>query len=339
MMSRIGFLVLRLFPMYTLMVATDALRLANKYAGYRAFDWALLSSDGAAVEASNGISIDCDLSVREANGFSHIFVVAGDDQTRSLTQDIRRWLVKNSRTETILGAIDSGAFILATCRVIRNRSITIHPGAVAAFQEEYPDIDIKQEPFLRDRSLLTSAGGMATTPMMLSMITELCGPDISKAVAEDMVTSWPSLETGSPPDGRRPESAVPSAVEAVVQIMQSFIEEPMQMDQLVQRAGISRRQMTRLFRKTLGRSPMEYYRTMRLMHAKQLLFQSELSISAIAAASGFQSLSAFSRSFSSEFKQSPRELLETLRRQGNAAAVPSENLRKRIKRSRDGHRS
>jgi AraC family carnitine catabolism transcriptional activator len=75
---------------------------------------------------------------------------------------------------------------------------------------------------------------------------------------------------------------------------------------------------------------MDYYRTLRLNHAKQFLFQSDLTISEIAVAAGFQSLSAFSRCFSAEFGCSPRQLLSNLRKAGNAAAVPLHNKHKRV---------
>jgi AraC family carnitine catabolism transcriptional activator len=75
---------------------------------------------------------------------------------------------------------------------------------------------------------------------------------------------------------------------------------------------------------------MAYYRKLRLNHARQLLFQSSLSVSEIALASGFRSVSAFSRCFAAEFGRSPRKLLANLRHAGHADAVPAENFRKRV---------
>jgi transcriptional regulator GlxA family with amidase domain len=124
---RIGFLLVRLFPMYVLVLATDALRLANKYAGERKFDWVLISDEGRPVEASNGIRMDCDIAAGDARDLNYAFVLAGDDQTRTLTRRIRQWVLRIGRSKTVLGAIDSGVFLLAECRVIRHRSITVHP--------------------------------------------------------------------------------------------------------------------------------------------------------------------------------------------------------------------
>jgi AraC family carnitine catabolism transcriptional activator len=323
---RIGFLLVRLFPLYVVVLATEALRLANKYAGRRQFDWALLSDDGRPIEASNGIQIDCDASVTDARDLAYAFVVAGDDQTRTLTRRIRHWLLRTSKSRTVLGAIDSGAFLLAECRLIRSRRVAVHPAATAAFREQYPGIVVRNEPVVRDGTLVTCAGGVSIVDLMLSLIQEHCSQAVARSVADDMVLSLSSAGT----DGRKKTHAAVS-IEDIVELMRQAVEEPISLHTLSARTGLSRRRITRLFQRNLGRAPMRYYRTLRLNHAKQLLFQSDLGISKIAVASGFESLSAFSRCFSKEFGCSPRNLLSSLRKDGNASAVPLYNKSKRIR--------
>jgi transcriptional regulator GlxA family with amidase domain len=326
---RIGFLVVRLFPMYVLVLATDALRLANKYARERKFDWVLISDEGRPVEASNGIRMDCDVAAGDARDLDYAFVVAGDDQARALTGRIRQWLLRIGRSKTVLGAVDSGVFLLAECRVIRHRSITVHPGAVSAFQEQYPDIAVREDPVVRDGTLVTCAGGISIVSLMLSLIREHCGQAVARSVAEDMVLGGSSTG-GRPITQAIDQNSSTSSVDEVIQLMEQAFEEPLSLQTLSMRVRRSRRQITRQFQQSLGRSPMDYYRTLRLNRAKQLLFQSDLSVSKIAVTVGFQSLSAFSRCFSAEFGCSPRQLLTSLRKEGNAAAVPLGNKYKRI---------
>jgi AraC family carnitine catabolism transcriptional activator len=321
---RFGFLLLPLFPMYVVMLATEALRLANKYAGRRVFDWVLLGDDGGAVEASNGIRADCDAAIRDAPDLTYAFVVAGDDQGRRLTKRVRDWLVRLSRSNTILGAIDSGAFILAECRLVGSRPVTVHPAAMAAFREQFPDVPVRSEAVVAG-GLVACAGGVSTVGFMLAFIERHCGPAVARDVADDMVLGAPGREPVPTPQ-RMPQADV----EAIVAMMREAIETPLSLRTLSGRAGQSGRQVTRLFRSAVGRPPMAYYRTLRLNHARQLLFQSPLSISEIAIASGFQSVSAFSRCFAAEFGHSPRNLLSSLRLEGHAQAVPPHNRRKRM---------
>jgi transcriptional regulator GlxA family with amidase domain len=327
---RIGFLLVRLFPMYVVVLATEALRLANKYMGERRFDWSFISDRGRPVMASNGIRFECDVAPGNAHSLSYAFVVAGDDQSWTLTPALRHWLHRVERTRTILGAIDSGVFLLADCRLIKARRITVHPDAAAALREQYPDVRLAAGSVVRDGSLLTCAGGVATTDLMLMLITEHCSAAVARSVARDMVLN----ETGELGSGATKEPASDRAnhgVDGIARMMERSIEEPLTLDVISGRCGVSRRHITRLFRQSLGRAPMDYYRTLRLNHAKQLLFQSDLSISQIAVASGFQSLSSFSRSFSTEFGSSPRTLLSELRKKGNSELVPSSHQRKQIR--------
>lgn len=327
---RFGFVLVRLFPMYVVVLAMEALRLANKYAGRRAFDWQILSEDGQAVEASNGIAVDCDAALNDAPELAYAFIVAGDDQARTVTPHMRRWLVRAGGKGTVLGAIDSGVFLLAEARLIRDRTITVHPGAAAAFREQFPETKVQDRPVVVDRSIITCAGGMATVELLLMLIEKHCNAAIARDVASDMVSPDAVL---SPPDG---STASPSErhgdadLETILHIMRQTVEAPLALHALARRAGFSERQFARVFHLATGEAPMAYYRKLRLNHAKQLLFQSDMGISEIAFASGFRSLSAFSRCFADEFGRSPRKLLAELRASGNTQAVPARNFSKRV---------
>jgi AraC family carnitine catabolism transcriptional activator len=326
---RFGFLLVRLFPMYVVVLATEALRLANKYAGRRVFDWQILSEDGQAVEASNGIALDCDAALGDAPELAYAFIVAGDDQARTVTPQMRRWLVRAGGKGTVLGAIDSGVFLLAEARLIRDRTVTVHPGAAAAFREQFPEINVQDRPVMVDGSIITCAGGMATVELLLMLIEKHCNTAIARDVAGDMVSPDAVLP---PPGGSAasPSERHDANLETILHIMRQTVEAPLALHALARRAGFSERQFARVFHLATGQAPMAYYRKLRLNHAKQLLFQSDMAISEIAFASGFRSLSAFSRCFADEFGRSPRKLLAELRASGNAQAVPARNFSKRV---------
>jgi AraC family carnitine catabolism transcriptional activator len=324
---RFGFVLLRLFPMYVVVLATDALRLANKYAGERVFDWRFLGGHTNPVEASNGIHLDCEADLPQASDLDYAFIVAGDDQNRRLMPQIRNWLVKVAGAGTTLGAIDSGIFALAEARLVRGRKITVHPLAAPAFQEQFPEIAIDPDSVCIDRSLITCAGGISTVELMLRLIEQHCGPAISRYVANDMVLA--DRDFPSKPPAQRGDG-ISGDLDGLMRRMQRNIEKPISLSDLSAEARLSARQIARIFQRGVGESPMAYYRKLRLNHAKQLLFQSELSVSEIAVASGFQSVSAFSRCFAAEFGHAPSQLLKNLREAGNAEAVPTHHLNKRL---------
>ena len=70
-------------------------------------------------------------------------------------------------------------------------------------------------------------------------------------------------------------------------------------------AKMSEEHLARVFRKVTGQTVFDYLRTVRLENAKTLLIDSSQTLTEIAAATGFGSLSLFSRNFSQYVGQSP----------------------------------
>lgn len=90
-----------------------------------------------------------------------------------------------------------------------------------------------------------------------------------------------------------------------IAIMVDTIEEPASPALIAERLGISTRQLERLFGRYLNSTPKHYFLEMRLNRARNLLVQTEQSVTEIAMACGFHSTSHFSKAFRSHFGRSP----------------------------------
>ena len=77
---------------------------------------------------------------------------------------------------------------------------------------------------------------------------------------------------------------------------------------LAGRLRISDRQLRRLFVERLGASPIAVQTTRRLLFAKQLLTETNLPITEVALAAGFQSLRRFNDAFQHAYRLAPRQL-------------------------------
>jgi AraC family transcriptional regulator of adaptative response / DNA-3-methyladenine glycosylase II len=84
---------------------------------------------------------------------------------------------------------------------------------------------------------------------------------------------------------------------------------------LGEKLGLGERQLRRLFEKHLGAPPIAVAQTRRLLFAKQLLQETHLPMTQIAAASGFGSLRRFNDTFAKLYGRAPG----SLRRQGKSA--------------------
>ncbi|HXQ78573.1 MAG TPA: AlkA N-terminal domain-containing protein [Gemmatimonadaceae bacterium] len=78
--------------------------------------------------------------------------------------------------------------------------------------------------------------------------------------------------------------------------------------QLANDLGVSERHLRRALERETGASPLELAQTHRLLLAKRLLSDTELSIIRIAFASGFQSLRRFNAAFRTQYRMTPRDL-------------------------------
>ncbi len=77
--------------------------------------------------------------------------------------------------------------------------------------------------------------------------------------------------------------------------------------QIASQCYLSSSQLQRRFKLAIGQGIAEYWRYIRLQHAKRLLATSSLSISNIAEVVGYQSHVAFTRAFQQHFQLSPRQ--------------------------------
>jgi transcriptional regulator GlxA family with amidase domain len=83
----------------------------------------------------------------------------------------------------------------------------------------------------------------------------------------------------------------------VAELMEANFEEPLSAVEIAKLAGLSLRQIQRMFHETLGTTPTRYYLRLRLQRARALLTQSSMSITQIAVACGFQSAGHFSKTY------------------------------------------
>jgi AraC-like DNA-binding protein len=78
------------------------------------------------------------------------------------------------------------------------------------------------------------------------------------------------------------------------------------LDDMARELDVSPEHLARTFRRLTGETVFGHLQSLRLDDAKTLLVGSELTIAEVAAATGFTSLSLFSRTFQKRFTLSPR---------------------------------
>ena len=91
----------------------------------------------------------------------------------------------------------------------------------------------------------------------------------------------------------------------MIKLMEENIEEPVSPSVLASDVGMSTRQLERLFRRYMNRSPKRYYMELRLKKARNLLLQTDMSVINVALACGFASPSHFSKCYRAQYNTTP----------------------------------
>ncbi|MEM7073103.1 MAG: GlxA family transcriptional regulator, partial [Pseudomonadota bacterium] len=285
----------------------EAMRLANMTSRKQLYQWVLISRDGQPVQASNGIRIHVDAALHQIQQIDNLVVCSGLDGHHYQDKPTLAWIRKWARSGAHVGAVCTGAHILARAGILRGYRCTIHWANLDSFSESFPDLELYSELFQIDRDRFTCAGGIASIDMMLHEIILRHGSEVGAQICDQLMHE--RIRQGHDnqriPLKARFRISHPKLLGAV-QEMERNSEFSLTRDEIANRVGLSRRQMERLFRQYLGTSPAHYYRMVRLQRARLLLEQTAMTITEIAFASGFNSVSHFSKCYRSLYQQTPR---------------------------------
>jgi len=138
--------------------------------------------------------------------------------------------------------------------------------------------------------------------MMLHRLRDDYGSDLATWVADQMVYTVPRVHSDAQRLSlkSRPEVRNPKLLMAM-QVMENNIEDPLTPDEIADVVGLSTRQLERLFAKYLTISPKRHYLRIRLEKGRNLLRQTDLSVTDVCVACGFKSLSHFSKSYRANY--------------------------------------
>ena len=303
------FLLLPKLTMLAFSAALEPLRIANQLAQKPLYKWRAVTPDGLSITCSNGVKIQPDGPMEHVPKGASVFVCSGVEPLHSASKDVLAWIRHLDRQGIDLGGICTGAFALANAGVIRNRRFTLHWENQPAFVETFADLVPTENLYEIDRRLITCSGGNAATDMMLALIEEDHGSELALVVA-DMCIHKRSSDRQAP---QRSSLSVilgtrnPKLLHAI-QLMQHTVEDPMPLLDLCATLDISRRQLERLFKKYTAQSPTQFYYTLKLERAHALLSETDMSITQITAATGFNSTSHLARQFKAKYGVAPRDM-------------------------------
>ncbi len=303
---RFVFALLDQFTLLSFACAVENLRIANRLAGRPLYSWILVGEGGDTMQCSAGTVYKLDDDLVETARDDTIMVCGGMDVAQATTKRMLNWLRREARRGTTIGGLCTASYTLARAGLLDGRRATIHWENQDSFTEEFEEVDLTKSIFVVDGNRYTTAGGTSSIDLMLKLIADDHGEALASAVADQLIYS--SIRT----DQDTQRLSVPTRIgvrhpklSAVIQMMEANIEEPISPSILARDVGMSTRQLERLFRRYLNRSPKRYYMELRLGKARNLLLQTDMSVINVALACGFASPSHFSKCYRVHYSKTP----------------------------------
>ena len=302
-----GFLLVPKYSMLAFVSALEPLRVANRLAQRPLYRWVIFSRDGGPVVASNALAMLADHAVGTAlPGCDRLVVAASFEPEAGYDQASFAWLKKLDRAGVALGSIDTGSFLLAKAGLLNGYRATTHWESLHGFAEQFPKVDVGSGLFIIDRTRFTCAGGTAALDLMLHLIRLRHGQQLAAAVSDQFIHARirdPQERQRMEPDAR--EGLLRPGFARALEMMETHLEETLGIDALAEAAGMSRRQLERLFQEHFRCSPQRYYLDLRLQRARSMLQYTDLPVTEIAVACGFGAAAHFSRSYRAWAGHSP----------------------------------
>lgn len=286
----------------------EPFRAANRLSGRALYEWRHYSVDGEPVRPSTGVAMQVDGAINGNLEADMIFVCAGGNPAVFDHRGTFAALRRLSARGVVIGGVSGGAFVLARAGTLGGYRCTIHWEHERAFTETFPTIAFERGLFVRDRNRITCAGGTAGLDLVTELIVDAHGPELAQ-----LVSDWYIRTQKRPAEGaqrgtisQRYRVSHPGLVIAL-EMMEANKEETVERDALASAAGLSIRQLERLFKAHMRTSIREHYLRIRLDEAMRLLRETDLSRAMVTVACGFRSTNHFSRSFRGRFAMSPSE--------------------------------
>ncbi|MGB0799033.1 MAG: GlxA family transcriptional regulator [Planktomarina sp.] len=303
---RFVFVLLNDFTMLCFSAAVESLRIANLMSGRELYQWSLMSETGEPVKCSAGIEFVVESDLTEVSRDDTIMICGGINVQAATTKKILNWVRREARRGSLIAGLCTAGYTLAVAGLLDGKKATIHWENQDSFVEEFDEVELTKSVFVIDGNRITTAGGTSSIDLMLKLIAQDHGENMANAVADQLIYS--SIRT----DQDTQRLSIPTRIgvrhpklSLVIQKMEQNIEEPISPSILAREVGMSTRQLERLFRRYLNRSPKRYYMELRLQKARNLLMQTDMSVINVALACGFASPSHFSKCYRAHYETTP----------------------------------
>ncbi|QJE00286.1 helix-turn-helix domain-containing protein [Massilia forsythiae] len=288
---------------------------ANDAAGQPCYRIHILSAHGGLVTSNSGVALQTQaLSSTAPAGIDTVLVAGGSaDGLQALACDdkARDWTTQASARARRYGSVCSGALVLAAWGLVRGKRVATHWEATELLGR-HADLQVDADAlYVEDGRVWTSAGVTTGIDMCLALVARDLGDGVANAIARRLVlyARRPGYQSQFSPM-LTAQARAESGFSSLLDWVREHLAEPLDVERLAERAGMSPRHFHRRFTEAFGATPARFVETLRLDAARQLL-AAQVPLKEIAARTGYANPGQFSKAFVRRFGISPGLFRET----------------------------
>lgn len=313
---RVAFVLIEQFTLTPVAGFVDSLR----FAADRSFDsrqifcqWDWLSVSGEPVTASCGLPIAPTRRLDPEANYDYVVLAGGLlSGVLSPAPELLAYIHHMHSRKIPIIALCASYFTLGIAGLLKGRRCAVHFTVRNEFAAMFPDTQIVvDKSYVEDSGVFTCPGGTAFE-LAAEIISRHCGKRRAQKGLEYLLVDDEEVE-------RSDEVCVPHVyqdplVQRAIDYMKVHLDSHCTLKHLASSLGCSERQLHRGFMLNADQPPAQYWRKLRLQHARKLLSDTSLHVTQIAYATGFSDASHFIQQFRKCYGETPH-LFRKLRHQ------------------------
>jgi len=326
---RVAILLCPSFTLTPMASFVDALRLAADRQDNSAqvyFAWDFIAAGPTPLAASCGIVMTPTGNIRDIESYDCIVVCGGLLRAMpgvfpEVLAALRR---ANDRGIPIIG-LCTGAFVLAQAGILDGRRCALQFATISEFAHRFPKArPVTEENYVIDRNIITGPGSIVAVDIAMILIEHYGNAGRARKALDYLLLKPMSTRILS---RRKPyQEALDNASQltaSAVAVMEARIDTPCSIDELARKLNTNRVRLSRAFDAEMKTSPGAFWRRIRLLQARELLYGSRRTITEVAYETGFSDTAHFCSSFKKHYGMTPLEFRKSQRPALEEAGRPS----------------
>ncbi len=307
-------------PLDVFQIAGDSSNLAEGELSRPYFHVEIASPDGKPIQCSNRISINPHRAMHDVEA-PDLIIIAGIwdvEAVLSKQQKAVAWLQEQHARGANIAGLCTGGFVLAATGLLNGKDATTHWSAADVFRELFPQVNLKPERLITDAGGLYCSGAFtACLDLSLYLVAKFVGYDVAAKSSKMLIHDIGRVSQTPYTSFNFQRNHNDDSVLLVQRQLEKKYADSIDINDLAQKNGMSRRTFERRFKMATGDTPVLYIQRVRVEMAKQLLEEKNSSFDEISYNVGYENVSFFRKIFQKHTGLRPSEYRLKFKRNWN----------------------